>query len=72
MRVKNKQDSTTIASINGDSLRTNDSIRWITDILKSENIDLSRIKETHNESTERVEEGNYTIISGENNTWGGR
>ena len=64
--ITKKKATARIASMNVDSLRTNESIRKLALTLKEQNIDIACIQETRNERNDTQEENDYIIIFGGN------
>jgi len=66
INIKTQDDSAKIETINGDSLKSRAAIKRLIDLLKRENVDISCVQETHNDSIEVIEERNYMVIFGGN------
>ena len=66
LNISQKNGKTRIASINADSLRTNDAINRLTQVLHDNNIDVACIQETHNERIDTEERNGYVIFFGGN------
>ena len=61
-----KENATDIASVNADSLGTQDSVKKLIILIKRKRIDISCVQGAHNERTDVYEEQNYAIFFGGN------
>ena len=66
MDVGDKFGRATTASINADSLRTNDAFIRITNLTQWNNIDIDCAREAHNERIDAQEVGKYKTFFGGN------